>query len=113
MSEFENENVVIMHSFEKDGEIHPPVCAECSMCSYVVSRIVGFDFGGDVEQVKCGSDYGDKYLDDSCSSFDFDESKMSEDQQEEYDRLKELGQAIDYEKDIRMNEEQFLEWKNN
>lgn len=111
MSEFKNDNIVIMHAFEKDGEMHSPVYAECAMCSYCVSKVVDFDFGGEIVETKCGDFYSDTFLDDFCSSFSFDESRMSEEQQDEYDRLKELGQAIDCKKEIKMNEDEFYEWR--
>lgn len=97
MSEFNNkvENKLIMGAFEKDDAIHPPTYQECAICSFAVSRVVGINFGGEVERFMCLP--RKKFVDDDdwCSGFDLNKLALSDEAEVEYDRLEALGKLGD------------------
>lgn len=94
------ENRVVIHAFEKDGEIHPPVYAECGVCFYAKSRITGINFSGTEISFLCSS--LKRYVDEHgwCQSFDLDTSKLSDEAEEEYTRLKEAGELNNHEDEL-------------
>jgi hypothetical protein len=101
---------IILHAFEKDGIIHPPVEAECGNCSYSVSKIVGFNFGGEV--IRCYCHFIDEFVDDQfvCVNHDLDLMRLSDEQIEEYERLEDAGELdINEEAEAKRTEiEEFL-----
>jgi hypothetical protein len=89
------ENKLIMSAFEKDGEIYSPIYEECSICSFVLSKLVGFDFSGEQVSTICVPRQIYVEEDSSCAGFDLNYSALSEEHQDEYDRLDEAGELND------------------
>lgn len=84
------ENPLIIHAFEKDGEIYPPVYAECSNCSYS-GAAAEYDFGGVEFIYACFERHQNVHNDDWCSSHDLARTKISDEAEEEIERLEELN----------------------
>ena len=83
----------VLHSFEKDGIIYPPIEAECGNCFYQETKITGFNFGGEV--LKCYCAFLKDFVepdDEPCKGYGFDYNFYHQEQAEEYCRLESLGE---------------------
>jgi hypothetical protein len=83
---------IIVHAFEKDGIIYPPVEAECENCVFSESKIIGFNFGGEV--IRCYCYFIKEFVDDQppCAKHELDILKISDEQEEELWRLEEADE---------------------
>jgi len=103
--EFEKdfEEDLIINSFELDGEIYPPTYRSCSICSYVLGRLLGFDFSGQVNEYICVPKKKYVGADDNCLDFDIDITKLTEEVAAEYERQITSGEL---ENDDELSEEE-------
>lgn len=86
---------IIVPTFEKDGETYPPAYAECATCFYSDAKVIGFDFIGEVVIRYC--DFVADFVDDDfyCVNQILDRSKLTDEQEEEYDRIEESGEIYE------------------
>lgn len=86
----EQNGPLILHSFVKKGEVHPPTYVECQICSYVASELE-FGFSGEIIVFACGALEKFVNSDDWCSNFDLNRSAVSDEVLEKIDKLEARG----------------------
>lgn len=86
---------LIIGAIDNNGEKYPPIHVMCGVCIYAVLRLAGFSARGlEVEHFcNCNDKFVD--IDKRCGAFDIDLSRLSEVQQQEYQRLHDSGELDD------------------
>lgn len=81
---------LVIHSFEKDGAGYPPIYEGCDNCLYSEGAITGFSFTG--EEIRYICLCLKKYVeaDGHCKNYFLVPQKLSDEAEEEYNRLEEL-----------------------
>ena len=83
---------LVMPAFEKDGATYPPIYEGCDNCMYSEGAITGFDFVGEEIQFVCDCLKKHVEADGHCKNYFLIPQKLSDEAEDEYNRLEELGQ---------------------